>query len=88
MVIPVLVQDAVRVALWVVILFRFQRPDEGHKPDAAEKQRNRNERAEDIHRYFSRRALSETVIDDSDIASAAASGVASPTSASGTAMML
>jgi len=88
MVVPVLVQDSVRVALRVVILFRFQRPDEGHEPDPAEEQRNGNEGAKDIHRYFSRSAFSETVIDDSDIASAAASGVASPTSASGTATML
>lgn len=38
--------------------------------------------------YFSRIAFSDTVIDDNDIAKAAASGVARPTSASGTATTL
>ena len=38
--------------------------------------------------YFNRIAFRDTVIDDSDIASAAASGVAWPTSASGTAITL
>ena len=38
--------------------------------------------------YFSRRAFSVTVIEDSDMASAASSGVASPMSANGTATAL
>lgn len=38
--------------------------------------------------YFSRSALSDTVIEDVDIAAAAARGVAIPTSASGTATTL
>jgi len=38
--------------------------------------------------YFNRMAFSDTVIDDRDIAKAAASGVASPASASGTAITL
>jgi hypothetical protein len=38
--------------------------------------------------YFSRIAFSDTVIDDSDIASAAANGVAAPSNAKGTATML
>ncbi len=38
--------------------------------------------------YFNRSAFSETLIDDKDMASAAASGVANPTSAIGTATTL
>ena len=38
--------------------------------------------------YFSRMAFSDTVIDDNDIARAAAKGVANPTSANGTAITL
>jgi hypothetical protein len=38
--------------------------------------------------YFNRMAFSDTVIDDNDIARAAANGVAIPTSASGTAITL
>jgi hypothetical protein len=38
--------------------------------------------------YFNRIAFSETVIDDKDIASAAASGVAAPIKAKGTAITL
>jgi hypothetical protein len=38
--------------------------------------------------YFSLMALIDTVIDDKDIAKAAAKGVASPTSAKGTAITL
>lgn len=46
-----------------------------------------NEDRQDLH-YFSRIALSETVIEDSDMARVAASGVAWPIRASGTATTL
>lgn len=87
MVVPVLDQDSVRVAFGVVELFRAHCPEESGEADAPQKQRNRDEDGQDFH-YFNRIALRETVIDDNDMASAAASGVAIPTSARGTAMML
>lgn len=77
-----------RVALRVVVLPRPKRPEKRHKANPAQKQRRRNEDGQDFHGYFNRRALSETVIEESDIASAAARGVAAPTSASGTATTL
>ena len=77
-------EDAVRIAFGVVILPGTQRPEEGGKAKPAQKQRYRNKIGQNIH-HFTRKAFSETLIEDSDIASAAASGVASPTSASGTA---
>ena len=86
MIIPVFGEDAAGVALRVIILAVFQRPEECGQPDRAQKQRHRNKDAQD--RHFSRSAFSDTVIDDSDMASAAASGVASPTSAIGTATIL
>lgn len=88
MVVPILCQDTVRVTFGVVELPGFHRPQKGGKADAAKKQRDGNEDAKDFHRYFNRNAFSETVMDDSDMANAAASGVASPTSASGTATTL
>ena len=50
-------------------------------------QRYRNQNRQDFH-YFSLSAFSDTVIDDKDIAKAAASGVADPTKANGTAITL
>lgn len=77
-----------RIPLRVIILPRPQRPEEGQQPDTPQKQRGRDQDRQDFHRYFNRKALSETVIDDNDIASAAARGVAAPTSAKGTAITL
>lgn len=88
MVVPILCQDTVRVTFRVVELPGFHRPQKGGKADTAKKQGNGNEDAKDFHGHFNLRAFSETVMDDSDMASAAASGVASPTSASGTATTL
>jgi len=90
MIVPVFRQDAVRVAFRVVELPVLHRPDEGKKADEAQKQRDGDQDAKDFHRfpYFSRSAFIETVIEESDIASAAASGVAEPISASGTAITL
>ena len=58
------------------------------RPMPPRKQRHRDQDGQDFHGYFSLMAFRDTVIDDSDIASAAASGVAGPTSASGTAITL
>ena len=88
MVIPIRGQDAVGIALRIIELAVPHGPDEGDKANSPQKQRNRYENAEDRHDYFSLRALSETVIEDKDIANAAARGVARPTKAIGTAMIL
>lgn len=94
-VIPIGAQDAGGCTVGVVKLAGFDGPKEKRQPKAAQQQRNWDKVDKDVHMrpiskcpYFSRSAFSETVIDDSDIARAAASGVARPTSASGTAMML
>ena len=91
MIVPVVPQDAVTVALGIVELVASKRPDEGDKANAPQKQRNRNqidERFHDASPYRSRSALSDTVIEDDDIAKAAINGVAKPRSATGTAIML
>ena len=61
--------------------------DERGKADPAQKQRYRDQNGQDFH-YFNLSAFSETLIDDNDMASAAASGVAAPISARGTAITL
>ena len=81
-------QDAVRIAMGVIELALFQRPEEGHKANPPQKQRYRNQNCQDCHVYFSLSAFRVTEIDDSDMAKAAASGVAAPTKASGTATTL
>ena len=81
------------VAFGVIELFRLHRPEEGHQTHAAQKQRHRDQECKNLHLrqppdHFKRMAFRDTVIDDSDIASAAARGVAIPTSAKGTATTL
>ena len=89
MIVVIPAQDAVRIALRIVVLVAVQRPEEGAKPDPPEHQRNRNQIGKDSHDlYRSLNALSDTVIDDADIAKAAMSGVASPRTASGIATAL
>lgn len=90
MVVPILAQDPLAVPVGVIVLPVSQGPEEGDKADPAEKQRNRYQVDEHLHpgAYLSRSALSDTVMDDADIASAAISGVASPSRAIGTATML
>ena len=90
-IVVILAQDAVAVAFRIVELPVPQRPEERCKTKAAQEQRYRDEVDKHLHRrspYFSRSAFSVTVSDDVDIASAAMSGVASPTSATGTATTL
>jgi hypothetical protein len=86
--VPVRQQYSCGIARGIVILLMAQSPDEGAKPHKAEKQRNGDHPDQDVHGYFIRMALSETVIDDSDIAIADISGVANPSRATGTAMTL
>lgn len=88
MIVVILGQDPVGITFGVVELTRLHRPDECGKPDTAKEKRSRDQDAKDFHVYFNRNAFSETVIDDSDMARAAASGVAIPTSARGTATTL
>ena len=79
------------VTFGIVELVASKRPDEGDKADATQKQRNRDQIDERFHGtgpYRRRSALSETVIEEDDIAKAAISGVAKPRSATGTAIML
>ncbi len=88
MIVPVLCQDTVGVTFGVIKLPRLHRPDEGGKADAPKEKRNRDKDAKDFHGHFNRRAFSETVMEDRDMAKAAARGVAIPTSARGTATTL
>ena len=88
-VIPFIRQYAAAVPIWVIILTRLHRIDEGSKPHTAKDQGNRDKIGQDIHRgYLSRSAFSDTVIEELDMANAAINGVANPATASGTAMML
>ena len=88
MVVPIWGQDAAGVALRIVELVGPHGPKERRKPGTAKNQAGGNQDGKDLHIYLSRRAFRVTVIDDSDIARAAASGVACPISASGTATTL
>ena len=80
-------QVALRIAPGVVILPRPQRPQKRQEPEQPKPQRHRDQDDKNLH-HFNRMAFSVTVIDDSDIAAAAINGVATPTSAKGTATML
>lgn len=79
-------------AFEIVKLAVAQRPQEGGKSEAAERQREGREVHDDIHREpFARCALSAfkvTKIEELDIAKAAMSGVTPPSTASGTAIRL
>lgn len=88
MIVPAVVEDAAAVPLGVVVLPCAQGIDEPCKANATQQQRNRDEISQDIHDQRTRSALSETVIDDDDIAKAAIRGVARPATASGTAITL
>jgi hypothetical protein len=73
-VVVVVAQDARGVALGVVVLPVAKGPEERAQPEQAEPERDRDEDGEDGHLSLS--ALSETQIDDVDIASAAMIGLA------------
>ena len=80
-------QDARAVAVGVVILVAFQRPDEGDESEQTQKQGHRYQQDKHVPRR-SLMAFSVTRIDEVDIASAAASGVAKPARAIGIEMAL
>mgnify|MGYP000571980156 CR=1 FL=1 len=82
-------QDAPSIALGVVILTRAERPEKRNKPNPPEQKRDGDQIDKDIHDLPLRRsALSDTVMELSDIARAAANGVANPAKAIGMAIML
>lgn len=82
-------QDAPSIALGVIILARAERPEERNKPNPPEQKRDWDQIDKDIHDLPLRRsALSDTVMELSDIARAAANGVANPAKAIGMAIML
>jgi hypothetical protein len=49
MVLVVVIKDAPRSPIEIVILFRFERPQEGREPNAAEDQGDRDEKEERVH---------------------------------------
>jgi len=80
-------------AVEIVELAASERPQEGRKAEAAEREGERNEIDKDVHRAAPPRsralsAFSVTRTDEPDMASAAISGVTKPATASGTAIRL
>ena len=77
------------IALGVVELTAAQEPPKSPQPNRAQKERHGDQKAKNFHgTYRTLNALSDTVIEEVDIARAAIRGVASPAIAKGTAMML
>ena len=85
--IPFTDQNPIGIARRIIKLPRLHGPDKGSKPDATQQQRYRYQDRQNLH-HFTRNALSDTVIEDKDIAAAAARGVAIPAKANGTATTL
>lgn len=82
-------QDARGIALFIIVLIRADGPDETDEAKRAQDKRDRDENDEDVHlENLMRWALSRTVIEEADIARAAANGVAYPASAMGIAIAL
>lgn len=76
-----------RVAFRVIELAPAQEPPERRQPQAAKGEADRDKQAQHLHQR-SLKALSETVNDEDDIASAAIRGEQRPATASGTANRL
>lgn len=87
-VIPTVVENATTVALRILVLAASQSVNKSTQSNYAEHEGYRNQIGQYVHRQIPRKAFSETVIEESDIASAAIRGVASPATASGTATIL
>lgn len=85
-VVVVVPQDALRVAVGIVVLVVPKGPEKRDKSQEPETQRRGYENGED--RHLSLNALSDTQIDEADMASAAMIGVAWPDSATGIATAL
>ncbi len=88
MIVPTIIQNPFRIAMGIFVLSRAQRVQEPTQPNTAKAQGNRDKIRQHIHFGFNLSAFNETAIDELDIASAAISGVASPATASGTAIRL
>ena len=89
MIVPIAVQDALRIALGIVVLIGPQREEKKQQARAAQYQGNRDQIGQNIHiAYRSRNALSDTVIELAYMAKAATNGVARPSTAIGTAITL
>lgn len=89
MIVVIARQDAPCVPFRVIILTRPKRPEKRDKSDPPEQKRDWDQIDEDVHDLPLRRsALSETVMELTDIARAAANGVAKPAKAIGMAIML
>jgi len=81
-------QNSLAVTVGVVELVIFQRPKETRKPQSTQNQRHGNKVNQNVHFRANRKALRDTEMEEADIANAAASGVARPASATGTAIQL
>ena len=83
-------QNTPGIAFKIFILVGAQAPKKCSQSKSAQKQRYGDQKDQNIHRFlpFRRSAFSSTVMDEADIAMEAISGVASPTSATGTAITL
>lgn len=86
-IVVIVAQDAMGVALGIIELALAQHPPERGQTDTTETKADRDEDTEDFHQR-SLRALSDTVRDEVDIASAAIRGEHRPATASGTASRL
>lgn len=88
----IIAQDPVCGPIEIIELTALERPHEGCQPDKAQKQGSGNEVDQNAHvrppARRARSALSVTMIEDPDMASAAISGVTKPATAIGTAIML
>ena len=76
-----------RVAFRIIELALLQKPPERRQPQGPKAKAYRYQKPQNLHQR-NRSALSDTVRDELDIASAAISGVASPATAKGTAITL
>ena len=81
-------ENARGVPVGIFELARADRIDEGKETGRTQTHRDRYQKQKNIHRGPTRSALRETQIDEADMASAAASGVAMPDTATGIATAL
>jgi len=94
MIVVIVAQDPVGIAIGIVELALSQHPEKRQQAKPAQKQRDGDKDDEHVHvglpfpAYFSRSAFNDTVMELADIAKAAASGVAKPAIAMGTATTL
>lgn len=87
----VIQQNALRVAVGIVILPAGQRPQQNRQAEKPDQQREGNDQRHAGHRAFpaaSRKALRVTSMDDPAMVAAAISGVTKPSAARGTAVRL